>query len=156
MNTASLKEIKSELETLHPKQVRELCLRLARYKKENKEMLSYLLFEAGDENIYLKAVIKEVDEAFKDLNTSAVYLSKKTLRKILRIINKHIKFSGSKIVEVEVLLHFCKKMKSSGLPLHANTVIGNMYMRQVQRIRKALASMHEDLQYDYSREISRL
>lgn len=156
MNTASLKEIKAELETLHPKQVRELCLRLARYKKENKEMLSYLLFEAGDENIYLKAVIKEVDEAFKDLNTSAVYLSKKTLRKILRIINKHIKFSGSKIVEVEVLLHFCKKMKSSGLPLHANTVIGNMYMRQVQRIRKALASMHEDLQYDYSREISRL
>ena len=48
MKAASISEIKTELKGLPPAQLTELCLRLARFKKENKELLTYLLFEAND------------------------------------------------------------------------------------------------------------
>jgi len=44
MKAASSKEIKSALIEQSPTQLTELCLRLARFKKENKELLTYLLF----------------------------------------------------------------------------------------------------------------
>jgi hypothetical protein len=31
--------------------------------------------------------------------------------------------------------------------------MGNIYQRQIQKINKALATIHEDLQYDYSEEL---
>jgi len=41
---ASLSELQKELALLERKEVLELCIRLAKYKKENKEYLSYLVF----------------------------------------------------------------------------------------------------------------
>ena len=96
MTTASLSEIKKELHTLDPETVEGLCNRLAKYKKENKELLTYLLFEAHDENVYVGNVKEEIREQFKTLPSSNVYLIKKTLRKILRFVNKQIKYSGIK------------------------------------------------------------
>ena len=156
MKTASLKQIKTELETLHPNKLLELCLHLTKYKKENKELLTYLLFEAIDEISYIKSVKELLDEQFKDLNKSNLYLAKKTLRKTLRTANKYIKYSGSKQTEVELLIYFCKKVKITKIPLYANTVVGNMYIRQVQKINKALALLHEDLQLDFVDEIKQL
>ena len=49
MKAASLQEIKEELNQLDPIKVRDLCLRLGRFKKENKELLTYLLFESFNE-----------------------------------------------------------------------------------------------------------
>ncbi len=155
MKAASLKEIKTELDTLHPKQVRELCMRMAKYRKENKELLTYLLFEAQDEESYIVAVKAEIDELFKDVNKSHTYFAKKTIRKILRIANRHIRYSGSKQTEVELLIHFCKQLKASGIPLRVNSVTGNIYQRQIHKINKSLATLHEDLQYDYSEEMRR-
>jgi hypothetical protein len=40
METASISEIKKELKTLTPQQLQDICIRLAKYKKENKELLS--------------------------------------------------------------------------------------------------------------------
>ena len=37
MKAATLKEIKTELSTLHPVKVLNLCMHLAKYKKENKD-----------------------------------------------------------------------------------------------------------------------
>ena len=85
-----------------------------------------------------------------------LYLIKKTLRKILRTITKYIRFTGSKIVEVELLLHYCKALKLSGIPIHKTTALTNLYESQVKKIRKALPSLHEDLQYDYTREMEEL
>jgi len=42
-------EIKKELQHLDNTQLTELCLRLVRYKKENKELTGYLLFDADNE-----------------------------------------------------------------------------------------------------------
>ena len=54
MKTASISELKQELQYRSEKEIMELCLRLARFKKENKELLTYLLFEAQDEEAYLE------------------------------------------------------------------------------------------------------
>jgi len=156
MKAVTLKELKAEINTLSQPEIIDLCMHLAKYKKENKELLSYLLFEAHDELSFIKKVKDLMIEQFKDVNKSSLYLAKKTLRKILRSTNRFIKYSGSKKVEVELLLFFCKQIRSTEIPLNPNTVLGNIYQRQIQKIKKALASLHEDLQFDYSEEIKGL
>ncbi len=153
MKVASLKEIKAELNALPPEQLVELCLRLVKYKKENKELATYLLFSSTDELQYIQDVKDQIDEQFKEVNKSNSYLAKKTVRKILRITNQYIKFSGSKQTEISVLIHFCVKLKKVGISLPANSTLGNLYLRQYQKIHKTLASLHDDLQADYADEL---
>ena len=149
MKTASLSEIQKELITLAPKEITALCLRLTKYKKENKEFLSYLLFEAHDEKQYVESVKEQADLLFEEMNRSNNYLVKKSLRKILRHINKHIKYSGIKQTELELRLYFCNKITSEHLPVNATTVLSNLYQREVEKIKKTFEQLHEDLQYDY-------
>lgn len=156
MKAASLKEIKTELSTLAPEQLLDFCMHLAKYKKENKELLTYLLFEAGDEQLYIEKVKEFISEQFEDINKSNVYFIKKALRKILRLTNRYIKYSGSKQTEVELLIYLCKKIKNSEIPLHEKTALGNIYQRQIQKTHKAIALLHEDLQFDYSKEMKPL
>lgn len=156
MKVASIQEIKSELKNLPQPVLAEICIRLAKHKLENKELLSYLIFDSTDENAYIQAVKKQVEEDFKNLNKSRQYLAKKTIRKALRTTTKHIKYSGNKQTELELLIHFCKLMRKSGLTIRANTVIGNIYLKQYQKAQKVLASLHEDLQFDYSDEVEML
>ena len=156
METASLSEIKNELKTISPLQLQELCLRLAKYKKENKELLNYLLFEAINEQEFIQNVKNEIDEQFKQLNKHRFYLAKKTLRKVLKTTDKYIKFSGLKETEIELLIYFCQKMKKSGLSLRSSRVILNMYQRRVERVKKVLSMLHEDLQFDYEEAVEDL
>ena len=156
MKAASVKEIKTELQMLFPGQLLNICMHLIKYKKENKEFLSYLLFEAQDEPNYISEIKLLLDEQFQNVNDSSLYLAKKTIRKALRTANKHLKYSGLKQTEVEVLIYYCKKVRETRLSLKENTVLGNLYQRQLIRINKALSTLHEDLQYDYSEEIKEL
>ncbi len=153
MKAASLKEIKTELNSLPPDQLVELCVHLTKYKKENKELLTYLLFEADDESAYVQAVKDEINVQFKEVNRSNSYLAKKTIRKILRIANKYTKFSGNRQTEIEVLIHFCLQLKKVGISMPINSTIGNIYLRQFQKIHKLLATLHEDLQADFADEL---
>jgi hypothetical protein len=151
--TASLSELKKELQTLPPAKVLELCMHLAKYKKENKELLNYLLFESYDIQAYIKDNKNQIEEQFESVNKNSLYLAKKTIRKILRNTNKYIKYAGSKQVEVELLIFFCKTLKSSGIAMHSSTALMNIYERQLLKINKALATLHEDLQHDYLEEL---
>lgn len=153
MTTASLSEIKKELHTLDPEVVESLCNRLAKYKKENKELLSYLLFEAHDEKAYVENVKEEIRELFKTLPSSNLYLIKKTLRKILRFVNKQIKYSGIKQTELELRIFFCSNVKEARIPLTIGTVLFNLYQMQLKKIEAALTKLPEDLQADYEREL---
>jgi hypothetical protein len=155
MKSASLAELKKELLSLKPSRLSELILRIAKYKKENKELLTYLLFESDDEKSFIKNIKDEVDQQFEEMNKSNTYLAKKSLRKILRFVNKHIKYSGLKETEAELLLYFCFKAKASGIPIRKNTVLTNLYEQQLKKINKAIDSMHEDLQYDYQQELKK-
>ena len=67
MKAATAQEIKQELASLKPSQLVEICQRLARFKKENKELLTYLLFEAHDEESYIREVKKEIDALFEKI-----------------------------------------------------------------------------------------
>src|SRR6478736_2918206 len=99
MKTASVHELKQELQSVAPGRLLELCLRLAKFKKENKELLTYLLFESHDEEAYIQSVKAMIDEGFDELGHTSVYLTKKSLRKILRLTNKYIRYTGSKQAE---------------------------------------------------------
>lgn len=156
METAPISNIRKELRQLPASELQEIVLRLAKFKKENKELLSYLLFEAHDEQAYIKQVKEEIDLQFKNLNRSSAYLAKKTLRKVLKTTQKYIRFSGKKETEVELLLYYCKKLKSSKINYKRNRVIFNLYLNQVKRIHKVISVLHEDLQYDYREELETL
>ena len=153
MKAASLNEIKKELIELDSKTVQDLCMRLAKYKKENKELLTYLLFEAHDEAAFVNNVKTEMDELFQGLPSGNVYYIKKSLRKILRIVNKQIKYSGLKQTELELRLYFCAKIKEANVPLRSSTVLYNLNEGQVKKIKTVLTQLPEDLQYDYHRDI---
>ena len=156
MKAASISEIKNELKRVPPAQLSELCLRLARFKKENKELLTYLLFEADDPAAYVSGVKEEIEEAFETVNWSNLYFAKKTIRKILRSVNKYSRYTGDKQAEAEMLIHFCKTLKASGKPFHKNAALLKLYQAQVKKINTLVHSLHEDLQYDYLQEIAAL
>ncbi|MES1221827.1 MAG: hypothetical protein ABUT20_40390 [Bacteroidota bacterium] len=156
MKAATIHEIKEELNTLKVSQLTDLCLRLSRFKKENKELLTYLLFEAHNEPDYVASIKKEIDDLFGEINLSHLYFAKKSLRKIVRIINKYCRYSSSKQTEVELRIYFCTVLKESGIPIEKNAVINNLYQSQVKKTRTVLATLHEDLQYDYSRQLEEL
>lgn len=156
MKSATIHEIKHELSTVKPAQLVELCLRLARFKKENKELLTYLLFEANDEQAYITGIKHEIDENFAAINLSQLYFAKKSLRKIVRIINKYCRYSGSKQTEVELRIFFCLRLKESGIPVERNPVINNLFLSQLKKINAVLATLHQDLQYDYFRDMEKL
>lgn len=156
MRSSSIHEIKQELITLKATEVTALCLRLARFKKENKELLTYLLFEAQDEQNYIKNIKQEIEQLFGEINLSHLYFAKKTLRKILRVINKHSRYSSNKQSDMELRIFFCQQLKTSAIPFRQNAVLNNIFEGQLKKIGEALATLHEDLQHDYNKEIAAL
>ncbi|MCF6408076.1 hypothetical protein L3C95_34630 [Chitinophaga filiformis] len=156
MKAASIAELKKELQEVPPAQLVELCLRLAKFKKENKELLNYLLFESHDLQAYIEAVKEEMDTAFAESPRQNIYFVKKHLRKILRATNKHIKYTGSKQAEVELLLYYCTKIKKAGIKVGESVALTKLYIQQVKKIEKSISLQHEDLQYDYKRQLERL
>jgi hypothetical protein len=153
MTIASIHEIKQELKTLSKDQLVEFCLRLSKYKKDNKELLNYLLFEAHNETQFVLTMKEDIDALFQDLPKGNVYFIKKTLRKILRFLNKQIKFSGNKVTEVELRVFFCQKVLMDRVPIAKGTVLGNLYEQQINKINALFLKLPEDLQADYERDV---
>ncbi len=157
MKASTVNEIKQELKHRTAAELVELCNRLARFKKENKELLTYLLFEAHDEAGYKQSVKQEIDFQFREIpKGNSLYLQKKSVRKILRTAAKYARYSGEKTTEIELLLHFCSRLKSSGIALHQSTALSNLLQTQLKKIGKLLPALHEDLQYDYQRALDEL
>ena len=156
MKAVTINELKKELAGLSSRKILEMCLRLAKFRKENKELLTYLLFESDDEQEYIKKIKSEIDLQIEGINKSNLYFVKKGLRKALRITNKFIKYSGNKQTEIDLLIYFCIKFHELKLPVHKSVALSNLYERQIQKIKKATKTLHEDLQYDYDAELNRI
>ncbi len=156
MKAATVKELKTELTHQSQAELVELCLQLSKFKKENKELLTYLLYEAENEEGYIESVINEIDEQFELINTSSYFYIKKSVRKILRMVKKYIRYSKQKETEVELLLHFCHVLKNMEPSMYKNVSLTNIFNRQILLIKKSIASLHEDLQYDYNLELEDL
>lgn len=156
MKASSIKEIKTELSSLSAESLQDLCLSLARFKKENKEFLSYQLFEAQDEEGYVQKAKETLDESFENLNIQSTYIAKKQLRKIIRIAAKFSKYSDEKTTEITLHLYIVEKMIASGLKIQNSQQINNLYLSLIKKIKAGIATLHEDLQYDFQKQLDRI
>lgn len=156
MKSHTIHEIQKELSTLDKKDVLDLCMRLAKHKKENKELLSYLLFEVNDEKEYLEKIKKTLDELFSEINRKSAYTTKKGLQKVVRNLNKFIKNSSKKETELDLRIYFCKKVRTTRIDLDSSKIICNLYYREIDKIKMVYSKLHEDLQYDYKEDLEKL
>jgi hypothetical protein len=82
------------------------------------------------------------------------YNAAKAMRKILRLLSKYTKFTGSKQAEIDLLMNFCinyinyTDRKVSYKPLRL------ILVRQVIKIRAIIAKLHEDLQFDHNQDFN--
>ncbi|MTE25992.1 hypothetical protein [Winogradskyella ouciana] len=156
MKIESIVTIKKELQHLPMEDLLALCLRLGKFKKENKALLTYLLFESHDEDGYIASVKSTLDELFEGMNTDSYFYMKKTIRKILRQIRVYSRYSNKKTTEVELLLYFCERLNQLKPSIHRNRTLSNLYERQIISIKKKISVLHEDLQYDYNLQLQDL
>lgn len=145
---ASLSEIKKALEHRHQSELLADCLRLVKFKKENKELLSFILFESQNLPSFIQKVKEEVDGLFIEMNMSNVYFIKKTTRKILRNLTKYIRFIQSKEIEAELLIYFCNCFHRYKIPVNKSKQLMNIYASQRKKIEAVMETLHPDLQYD--------
>ena len=156
MQIAKLSDLKKELRDLSHTELLAVCLRLAKYKKDNKELINYLIFESSDESSYVSAVKQDIIEGFELIHSTSIYFAKKGIRKVLRVAAKQIKYSGNKQSEAEVLICFCEQMMQMNLRFGESRVMMNLFENQLKKIKKALSTLHEDLQYDYNSTIEKI
>lgn len=157
MKAAGISELKKELLELEPKVLAELCLSLAKYKKDNKEYLGYLLFEAHDKPGFVSTIKVEVDTLFSEIDKrNNLYYIKKSLRKILRLVVKYCRYLDDKALAAELHIYFCQKLKYSGIPYHESRQISNLYEQELKKIDSFISSLHPDLQSDYQHELEQI
>lgn len=142
---------------LQPNELVELCLSLAKYKRDNKAFLGYLLFEANNKIFFTNSVKSEIDEHFQTIDPQQnLYYVKKGLRKLLRTLGKYSKFTGDKAFTADVLIYFCSKLKNSGIPYQKSPLLVNLYAQQLKKINSLVDKFHEDLKLDYIQEIEKI
>ena len=156
MKTATVTQLKKDLQNRDENELLNLCLRLARFKKENKELLTYLLFESDYEPGYIESVKEHIEQQFEAINTKNYYWMKKGIRKILKATKTYIRYSGNKETEIQLLLFFCEKMNEVQPGIRNNNVLRNLYLRQKEYIEKKIEALHEDLQLDYTNALENL
>ncbi len=156
MKAATVKELKVELSNCSPDELLQICLRLSKFKKENKELLTYILYEAHNEAGYIENVKRALGEQFRQINNKSYYYIKKSVRKILRNCKKYIRYSQKKETEVDLLIYFCSELKSITPSMINSVQLYNIFKRQLKTIRKTVSLLHEDLQFDYEEELNEL
>lgn len=154
MKTEKLSVLKKELNSRSPKELAEICLRLAKLKTENKEMLDYLLNSSDDPMLYAATIKKEMDDSFQ-LLSDHYYHATKSLRKILRLVTKYRRFTASKEGETELLLYFMSRYLERVDHKTRHKPLQNMLTRVQERLMKLIPALHEDLQFDYTSEYNK-
>lgn len=154
MKPASISDLKKELKHSSKEELIEYILRLSKFKKENKELTSYLLFDAADEDGYIEKVKGEIRTQFLEINTGSYYFINKGVRKILRNTKKHIRYTQNKETEVRLLLFFYKEARKIRPSITAHTGLNNLQNRLLISVKKTISQLHEDLQFDFNEEIN--
>lgn len=141
-------DLKKELLQLSNPEIATLCLRLARFKKENKELLTYLLFKANDQDAFVKEYKEEMNLQFSKINGSN-YLIVKALRKISLQMNNQIRYASSEVVKIELLLHYCSNYVNYVNSRSLYKPLRNLFYRNIEKAKAVIQKLHEDLQHDY-------
>lgn len=156
MKSATIKQLKDELSHKTASELKDLCLHLSRFKKENKELLTYLLFESHNEDAYVLSIKEQIDFQFSEINTKNFFYIRKSVRKILSQTKKYIRYSKKKETETALLLHFCKQLTMLTPSIKRSQRLQNIFDTQIRMIEKAMEKLHEDLQYDFQLELNTL
>ncbi|MDA9554904.1 hypothetical protein N9R54_01590 [Pelobium sp.] len=151
MDSPKLADLKKELNYRDAQEWKELCLKLAKYKTENKELLHYLLFYSDRKEDYVEEVKAIIANTFDDLHPS-IYQATKQLRKLVRVMNKHIKYISDKACETELVLYLSTLfIEHPIVKINSKSSIGLLY-RQLKRALKLIPKLDEDLQFDYQQQ----
>jgi hypothetical protein len=156
MKSATISQLQKELKELPPEQVLEICVQLAKYKKENKEYLNFLIFGAQDKESYFEKVKEDLELQFDGINRMSAYTTKKGLQKMVRLLTKHIRQAKSQKTELELRLWFCNRIRRARINLDRSQVTSNLYYREVEKIKKVYGKLHEDMRYDYRKDLENL
>lgn len=149
MKTPGIKEIKDELLHLPANELLNLCLRLARFKKENKELLAYLLFDANNQDEYKAAIKVALEAECEGISLTSAYFARKSLRKLERKLNQYFKYVGSKEFEADLLIFYLDLVKKLPVWKQNRHVETKLVERLLVKINKVVDSFHPDLQYDF-------
>lgn len=152
MKPATVSELKKALARLDEDELREACLRLAKFKVDNKSLLTYLLMKSHDERAYVDEVCDEMDRMFPHGSR----IPKKTMRKIIRWFDKCIRYSGNKETEIQIRVYFCRQFADRPISFGTCKVSGNLYAGQLKKINLALDKLHPDLQFDFRQQLAGL
>ncbi|MFZ1748931.1 MAG: hypothetical protein WAU01_02015 [Saprospiraceae bacterium] len=156
MKSATLHQIKKELEKQAPAKLLELFVKLIKHKTENKELISYLLFDEDQLADYIYDLKGDISEMLGDMLRLPPYQAKRTLRKTLRFITRYSKYTGAKETEVELLIYVCQWLLDHQLHKHHSKVIPSIYFKQLEKIEKLSSTVHEDLKHDYLNTVKAL
>ncbi len=151
-DASPLAEIKKALVKLDQGELLDTCLKLARFKKDNKELLTYLLFLAQDEIGYANYLCQQLSELFDEKANPQT----KTIRKIVRWMNKCLRYSGNKETEAQVRIHFCRTLRGVRGFRYEERVIENIYHRELKKIHAAIEKLHPDLKADFRHSMAEL
>lgn len=149
MKVASLAEIKKELQHLSEKELITLIADLSKFSTDNKLFLYFQLYGREQPDLFAEMVQEELVHQFHTANTQNSYFAKKSAQGIRRKLNKYLKFSKDKAVQVDLIVFFCEMLAEYGYLKHRHPVIENLYLMQVGKVERLLNNMHEDLQFDY-------
>ncbi len=149
MKPATISELKQKLILLDHDDLLDACLRLARFKADNKALLTYLLLKSDDEMAYADEVCAQIDQLFAESKT----MHKKTVRKIVRWYEKQIRYSGHKETELQIRIHFCRSLIRRGFDFDRCGVTRNLFNSQVRKIETAIDKVHSDLQFDFRQQM---
>ena len=156
MKAESIIKIRKTLESSDRITLQKLCLCLAKFKIENKELLTYLLYESREEEEYVKKIKSLINKMFCEINTDSYFYIKKSIRKIRRKIGRFSKYSNQPETEIELLIYFCNKMINIKPSIFNNKTLTNILIRTIDSSIKKNFKLHEDLQYEYNIKIQKL
>ena len=63
---------------------------------------------------------------------------------------------STKESEVEMLLHFCINVKNCGFRYRSYKALSSLYDQQLKKLAGLIDQVHEDLRFDYNRQLEKL
>lgn len=150
-----LSDLKKELLELSKPELIQLCLRVAKLKRENKELLAYLIFDSGDPLFYAQKLKPEIKEVFEQPFQHAYYLTK-SMRKAMRLITKYYRFTSNKQGETELLIYLVEEFYLSWRNEYRYQALGKVIFRCLEKAQSNLKKIDEDFRADFEDPINEL
>lgn len=150
-----LSDLKKELLELSKPELIQLCLRVAKLKRENKELLAYLIYDVDDPLFYAQKLKPEIKEVFNQPFQHPYYLTK-SIRKAMRLITKYYRFTSNKQGETELLIYLVEEFHQTWRYEYRYQALGKVIFRCLEKAQSNLNKIAEDFKADFEQPISEL